>query len=90
MKESLTTSMTNMKNLDKVLAEFDELLAPDGDTINQILEYRGISDGGKCFKEDEEQHYLIPFKSFLSQKLQEAYEAGWKLGYKGGITDQLT
>lgn len=49
--------------------EFDKLLAPDGDTINSILESRGIYDCGKCFKKDEEEEYLIPIKSFIRKLL---------------------
>lgn len=58
--------------------EFDELFSPDGDTINAILDYRGIYDCGKCFKEDEEKHYLKPIRAFIERLLIQAREEDYK------------
>ena len=43
--------------------EFDKRFDVDvyADKINAILDYRGIYDGGKCFNEEVQEHFLEPF-----------------------------
>ena len=53
---------------------FYKVLPPDGDTINSILEWRGIYDCGKCFQEEEEEHYLKPMLNFFLSEMSALLE----------------
>jgi hypothetical protein len=49
--------------------EFDKILEPDGNTINEIIAQRGIYDNGKCFAEEEQEMYIKPIKDWHKQSL---------------------
>lgn len=79
----LSNPMTPSKEKE-VMERFDERFDKDvyGDKINGILEYRGISDCGKCFTEEVDEHFLIPFYQYhlseLSRVEKETENRVWR------------
>ena len=69
--------------------EFDKKFDVDvyADKINAILDYRGIYDGGKCFNEEVQEHFLEPFYQYLLSAVSKAEVKARQEGRNEGLRE---